>query len=260
VDLQLKGRSVLITGASRGIGRAIAQVMGAEGCNLHLAARSEELLSEVAAQIRSAHGVDVKIYPKDLSRQSEVEALGQACQDVDILINNAGDIPTGTLWDVDAATWRRSWELKVFGYIDLTRIILPRMYERKRGSIVNVIGVAAEVPNPNYIAGCVGNAALNTFTYVLGGESVQHNVRVNAVNPGPTMSDRHKAHLIERARRRFGDESRWAEMMADYPSGRSGTVEEVANAVAFLASDLSSNTSGASLRIDGGIWAAARKR
>lgn len=260
MDLKLKGRSALITGASRGIGRAVAEALGAEGCNLHLSARSAPLLAEVADKIRKDHGVEVDVHPHDLMQTSEVEALGRRCQDVDILVNNAGDIPTGTLQEIDSAAWRRGWELKVYGFIDLTRIILPRMYARKSGAIVNVVGVAAEVPNPNYIAGCVGNAALNMFTYVLGGESVQHGVRVNAVNPGPTMSDRHKSHLVERAKRRFGDENRWPEMMQDYPSGRSGTVEEVASAVCYLASDLASNISGASLRIDGGIWAAGRKR
>jgi NAD(P)-dependent dehydrogenase (short-subunit alcohol dehydrogenase family) len=260
VDLKLKGRSALVTGASRGIGRAVAEALGAEGCNLHLSARSAPLLAEVADKIRKDHGVEVSVHPHDLMQTAEVEALGRRCQDVDILVNNAGDIPTGTLQEIDSATWRRGWDLKVYGFIDLTRVILPRMYARKSGAIVNVVGVAAEVPNPNYIAGCVGNAALNMFTYVLGGESVQHGVRVNAVNPGPTMSDRHKSHLIERAKRRFGDESRWPEMMQDYPSGRSGTVEEVASAVCYLASDLASNISGASLRIDGGIWAAGRKR
>lgn len=260
MDLKLKGRAALVTGASRGIGRAVARTMAEEGCNLHLAARSAELLEEVASQLRAAHGVDITCHPCDLSRTADVERLGHACRDVDILINNAGDIPTGTLTGLDSSAWRKGWDLKVYGYIDLTRVILPRMYERRSGSVVNVIGVAGEVPNPNYIAGCVGNAALNMFTFVLGGESVRYGVRVNAVNPGPTMSDRHKSHLMERAKRRLGDDNLWPEMMKDYPSGRSGSVEEVSGMVAFLASDLASNISGASVRIDGGIWAAARKQ
>jgi NAD(P)-dependent dehydrogenase (short-subunit alcohol dehydrogenase family) len=259
MDLKLQGRSALITGASRGIGLAIARALGAEGCNLHLTARNESLLNEAAREIRAAHGVEVCVHPKDLTQSSDIEALGRACLDVDILVNNAGDIPTGTLQQLDGAAWRRGWELKVFGYIDLTRIILPHMYARRSGVVINVNGGAGEVPNSNYIAGCVGNAALNMFSFVLGGESVQHGVRVVAVNPGATMTDRHKSHLIERAERRFGDGARWPELMADYPSGRSGTAEEVAHAVAFLASDLASNISGTALRIDGGIWAAQRK-
>ncbi len=260
MDLKLRGRSVLITGATRGIGRGIAEVMAAEGCDLHISARTMDSLEAVARELRGRHGVMVACHAHEMNIPEEVEKLGHSCRDVDVLINNAGDIPTGRLTEIDSAAWRRGWESKVFGYIDLTRIILPQMYKRRSGNVVNVIGVAAEVPNPAYIAGCMGNAALNMFTHVLGGEAVEYGVRVNAVNPGPTMSDRHKSHLIERAVQRFGDADRWPEIMKDYPSGRSGSVEEVASLVAFLASDLSSNISGASVRVDGGIWAAARKK
>ena len=260
MDLKLRGKTALVTGASRGIGRAVAEVLAAEGCHLHIAARDKKMLDELAADLRRKHCVEVFVHARDLMQTEQVEALGRSCQLVDILVNNAGDIPTGTLLQVDSRAWRKGWDLKVYGFIDLTRSILPHMYERRSGSIVNIVGVAAEVPNPAYIAGCVGNAALNMFTTVLGGESVQYGVRVNAVNPGPTMSDRHKSHLIERAAKKFGDPNRWPEMMQDYPSGRSGSVEEVANTVAFVASDLASNISGSSIRVDGGIWAAARRR
>jgi len=260
MDLKLEGRTVLITGATRGIGRAIAEVMAAEGCELHISARRLDSLTVVAKELHDKYGVKVNVHAHEMNNPQEVEKIGQKCRDVDVLVNNAGDIPTGRLTDIDSMAWRRGWESKVFGYIDLTRIILPQMYQRRSGNVINIVGVAAEVPNPAYIAGCMGNAALNMFTHVLGGEAVEYGVRVNAVNPGPTMSDRHKSHLIERAVQRFGDPERWPDIMKDYPSGRSGTVEEVASMVAFLASDLASNISGASIRIDGGIWAAGRKK
>lgn len=259
MDLNLKGRSALITGASRGIGLAIAETLGAEGCHLHLAARSEERLRAAAERIGQAHGVRVSLHPGDLSDTATVVALGRACRDVDILVNNAGDIPTGSITDVDAAEWRRSWDLKVFGYIDLTREILPQMERRGSGVVINIAGVAGEIPNPNYIAACMGNASLIMFTECLGGESVRHGVRVVAVNPGPTMSDRHLAHAKERAQKQLGDPERWPELEAKYPSGRSGRVKEVADAVAFLASDLASHISGTSLRIDGGLRAHFRR-
>jgi len=243
----------LVTGASRGIGRAIAKALGAEGCHLHLAARSEAGLRAAADEIAAAHGVDVTIHPVDLSRPEPVAALGKACADVDILVNNAGDIPTGTLEGIDSATWRHGWDLKVFGYVDLTRAILPQMQARRQGVVVNVIGAAGESPNPHYIAGCMGNASLMMFTTCLGGESVRHGVRVVGVNPGATMSDRHLAHVKERAARTLGDAERWQELEAQLPSGRSSTVEEIADAVAFLASDRASHISGTTLRIDGGV-------
>ena len=255
MDLDLKGKSVLITGASRGIGHAIAEVMAAEGCNLHLAARDEARLKALAERLKREHGVEIAVYRRDLSLTSEVEALGKACQDVDILVNNAGDIPTGTLETIDTATWRKAWDLKVFGYVDLTRIIYPRMCARRSGVIVNIVGAAFKRPNPHYIAGCMANIALDMFTQCLGGESMRSGVRVVAVHPGPTTSDRHLAHVKERAQRELGDANRWQELHAKMPGGRAATVKEVAETVAFLASDRSSFTSGGSVIIDGGLMA-----
>lgn len=255
MDLGLKGKSVLITGASRGIGQAVAEGMAAEGCNLHLAARDETLLRALAERLTKKHGVEITTYRRDLSLTPEVESLGKACQDVDILVNNAGDIPTGTLATIDAATWRKAWDLKVFGYVDLTRIIYPRMCARHNGVIVNIVGAAFKRPNPHYIAGCMANIALDMFTQCLGGESMRSGVRVVAVHPGPTTSDRHLAHVKERAQRELGDANRWQELHAKMPGGRAATVREVAETVAFLASDRSSFTSGGSVIIDGGLMA-----
>lgn len=253
MDLNIRGRTALVTGASRGIGLAVAKTLGAEGCDLHIAARSEQGLRAAANEISTAHNVAVTIHPCDLSQADAVATLGQACADVDILVNNAGDIPTGSLESIDGDTWRRCWDLKVFGYVDLTRAILPRMQARKSGVVVNVIGAAAVSPNPNYLAGCMGNAALAMFTECLGGESIGHGVRVVGVHPGPTMSDRHFSHVKERAEKRFGDAERWTELEAALPSGRSSSVEEIADTVAFVASDRASHITGTTLLVDGGV-------
>ena len=254
MDLNLKGRSVLVTGSSRGIGLAIAEAFAAEGCHLRLAARDGERLKQVAGEIGRAHGVKVDTYPLDLSKHECVVELGASCREVDILVNNAGGIPRGTLQDVDSATWRRAWDLKVFGFIDLTRIILPQMCARGSGTIVNVIGSAGERADPNYVAGCVGNAALNMFVQCIGGETVRYGVRVAAVNPGPIMTDRFMQGMLWRAGKRFGDSGRWPEILTtDLPIKRAGTPEEVANTVVFLASDRASYISGAAIRVDAGF-------
>ena len=255
MDLNLKGKSVLITGASRGIGYAIAEAMAAEGCHLHLAARDEERLKALAERLTKEHGIKATIYRRDLSLTPDVVSLGKACAEVDVLVNNAGDIPTGTLETIDTQTWRKSWDLKVFGYVDLTRIIYPRMCARRSGVIVNIVGAAFKRPNPQYIAGCMANIALDMFTQCLGGESMRSGVRVVAVHPGPTTSDRHLAHVKERAQRELGDANRWDELHARMPGGRAATVKEVAETVAFLASDRSSFTSGGAVVIDGGLMA-----
>jgi NAD(P)-dependent dehydrogenase (short-subunit alcohol dehydrogenase family) len=255
MDLNLRGRTALVTGASRGIGLAIAKTLAAEGVSLRLVARDVERLSKVCSELGA------KPLPFDLSKAENIGALVEACGDVDILVNNAGGIPRGTIEDIDSATWRKAWDLKVFGYIDLTRAYLARMTKRGKGVIVCVIGAAADRPDPNYVAGCMGNAALNMLVQCLGGESVRDGVRVVAVNPGPIMTDRFMQGMHWRAEKRFGDKNRWPEILSsDLPMKRAGTVEEVAGAVAFLASDQASYISGEALRIDAGFMGALRTK
>lgn len=252
MDLKLRGLTALVTGASKGIGEAIAHEMAGEGCNLHLAARSKEQLDALADDLRKAHGVNVTVHARDLSKSAEVLGLAEAVGNPDILINNAGAIPSGNIQDVDEARWRAAWDLKVFGYVGLSRALLPKMYARGKGAIVCVIGSAGLNPNPNYLYGCMGNAALNMFVRALAMEAFNKGVRVVAVNPGATKSDRWVYLAKENARRRFGDPERFMELATDYPGKRPATVEEVAAAVAFFASERSSYTSGAQLTIDAG--------
>jgi hypothetical protein len=253
MDIDLKGKSALITGASKGIGFVIAEHMAAEGCNLHLAARDEEAMRKLADRLTREHGVKITVHRCDLGQKQQVEALGQTCTAVDILVNNAGDIPPGTLAEIDGDTWRKAWDVKVYGYVDLTRIIYPRMCERRSGVIINIVGTAARQPNHRYIAGCMGNIALNMFTQCLGGESMRHGVRVVAINPGPTVPGRHLPHVMARAKRLLGDENRWPELHAKFPAGRAGKASEVAEAVVYLASARAAFISGTALDIDGGL-------
>src|SRR5256885_12217597 len=147
MDLGLKGKTVLITGGSKGIGLACAMSFAAEGCDVHLAARTRELLETVRRTIRAAHsGVDVSLHAVDLRDGTALHDLATACGDSDILVNNAGDIPGGTIESLDESKWRHAWELKLFGYINLTRELFRRMKARKRGVIVNIIGMAGENP------------------------------------------------------------------------------------------------------------------
>src|SRR5262245_18049115 len=253
MHIDLKGKSVLITGASKGIGFVIAEHMAAEGCNLHLAARDEDAMRKLAGRLTREHGVKITVHRRDLGQKAEVEALGRACADVDILVNNAGDIPPGTLEEIDGDTWRKAWDVKVYGYVDLTRIIYPRMCARRSGVIINIVGTAARQPNHRYIAGCMANIALNMFTQCLGGESMRHGVRVVAINPGPTVPGRHLPHVMARAKRLLGDENRWPELHIKFPAGRAGKASEVAVAVVYLASGRAAYVSGTALDIDGGL-------
>jgi NAD(P)-dependent dehydrogenase (short-subunit alcohol dehydrogenase family) len=252
MDLQLKGQTALVTGASKGIGEAVARELAREGCNLHLAARSKDQLDALARQLAADHGVKVSTHACDLSKSAEVQALAEAVGAPDVLVNNAGAIPGGAIQDIDEARWRASWDLKVFGYVGLTRALLPKMYARGSGAVVCVIGSAGLNPTPTYIYGCMANAALNMFVRALAMEAFDKGVRVCAVNPGATMSDRWIYLARLNAERRFGDPERFMELATDYPGKRPATCEEVAAAVAFFASPRSSYTAGAQITIDAG--------
>ena len=155
MDLELSGQTALVTGASRGIGYAIAQGLVREGCHLQLASRTAADLESARGRLLQESKVSIDTHALDLGRSENVERLAAACADVDILINNAGAIPAGGLLDVNEARWREAWELKVFGFINLSRAVYARMRERRRGVIINVIGVSGERMRGNFIAGSV---------------------------------------------------------------------------------------------------------
>lgn len=257
MDLQLKGRTALITGGSRGIGFGVAQILAAEGCNLHLASRTAADLDAARSKITAAHRVEVTCHALDLSVGENAVKLARACGALDILINNAGAIPQGNIGALDDKTWRQAWDLKVFGFINLTREVYRAMCEAKRGVIINVIGTAGERPTAFYIAGSMANSALMTMSRALGAESPQYGVRVVGLNPTATATDRGVMRWRQQAQKELGDPERWREMTKGFPFGRPATVEEVANVVAFLASDRASYVSGTVVTVDGG--ASARK-
>jgi 3-oxoacyl-[acyl-carrier protein] reductase len=243
MELHLNGKRVLVSGASKGIGRACVEMFAAEGCTVLGASRS--IAPGPAARAT------------DLSQRGAAEALAAWAGDLDILVNNAGAIPGGDLLGVDEQTWRQAWDLKVFGYINLTRAVYAGMKKKGRGVIVNIIGSAGEKMNAAYIAGSTANAGLMAFTRTLGGASHADGVRVVGINPGPVSTDRLKSLFRQRAEAKFGDPERYPELFAGMSFGRPATPEEIAAAVAFLASPRSSYTSGCIVTIDGGLAARA---
>jgi hypothetical protein len=253
MDLKLSGRTALITGSSKGIGLSVAQWFAREGVNVCLVARSAELLDKEAVAIGKEAGVTVRTLATDLSDAGAREQVANTFSDIDILVNNAGAIPGGSLDDVQEPAWRAGWDLKVFGYVGLTRLYLRKMRERRRGVIINVIGLGGERLDATYIAGAMGNAGLMAFTRAIGGTSTEFGVRVVGVNPGPVLTDRVEVLGRKRAATLYGDENRWRESFARMPFGRPASCDEIAATVVFLASDLCSYTSGTIVTIDGGL-------
>ena len=245
MELGLSGKLAVVTGASKGIGAAIVRLLAREGCDVVLAARDGEALGAVAQSLSAESGRRAHVFAADLSRSEDVDRLAREWGHADILVNNAGAIPGGRLDEIDEARWRSAWDLKVFGYINLTRAIFRSMAARGSGVIVNVIGAAAQIKDPSYICGVTGNAALTAFTMSLGSDSHVKGVRVVGVSPGPVATERLLA-LTETVK-----------SSTARPFGRAAAPEEIASAVAFLASPASGYTSGTVLVVDGGISARA---
>ena len=253
MDLNLKRKNVLISGASKGIGLACAKGFAAEGCNLHLASRTEEDLLTAKAQINAISDVDVTIYPLDLSQSSNVDKLAKECSEIDILVNNAGAIPAGNIEAIDERRWREAWDLKVFGYINMTRQFYPLIKNNGGGVIMNVIGLAGVRVDRNYIAGSTGNASIIGFTNAMGAHALDEGMRVLGVCPGAVQTERITTMLKTRAKDEKGDEDRWQDYFSGMPLNRPALVEEVADVVVFLCSDRASWLTGTTINLDGGV-------
>jgi len=220
MDLRLKGKAVLITGGSKGIGLACAKAFAAEGCRVQLAARDKDRLAQAA----KALGGEVKTHSVDLRDAAALRKLAADCGELDILVN--------------------AWELKVFGFINFTREVYPRMKAKKNGVIINVIGMAAEHPSFEYICGATANAGLANFTRALGKGFATQGVRVVGVHPPSTRTDRIITLMKAQAKAKFGDESRYEELM-----GSVIEPEQVGDTVAFLASPRAGQLSGVVLNL-----------
>ena len=253
MDLELQGRRALITGASKGMGKAIALRLAKEGCNLYLTSRKLADLESLRDEIGRLYKVEIVLHACDMMASGAVAELAVACADADILVNNAGATPTGPIEEATEAKWREGLELKVIATAMLTREIYMRMCERKSGVIINVIGNCGERPDPDIIVATITNSGMMAFTRALGSISPSKGVRVLGVNPGPTLTDRLQLLMEKKAQDRTGDATRWSELVAPLPFGRAARPEELADMVVFAASARASYVSGTVLTVDGGV-------
>jgi 3-oxoacyl-[acyl-carrier protein] reductase len=249
MDLRLDGKTVLVTGGSKGIGAACARSFAGEGCNLVLIARDRGALESTANEIRARYPIKVKTSALDLRKASDVDHAIELVESVDILVNNAGDIPAGSIEKVDDATWRHAWDLKMFSYLSLTRAAFSAMKRKGAGVIVNVIGMAGERPNFDYVCGSTANAGLAAFTKAMGQGSIEHGVRVLGVHPPATRTERIEAVHRALAKTRYGDETRVADLYRDKVSTPAIEPEQVADTVTYLASPRASQISGIVLNL-----------
>ena len=253
MDLEISGKKALITGASKGIGRATAKALASEGCELILVSRTEKDLVGLKSSINKKTSTRVSIESLDLSISGTADQLANAYPDIDILVNNAGAIPGGSLEVIDEEKWRAAWDLKVFGYINMCRSFYKKMKLHNSGTIINIIGNAGDTRDPSYICGVAANASLTAFSQSLGSTSAKDGIRVLAINPGPIATDRMKMlmrHKLDQAGE--GDRAD-EELFSHLPFGRAGKPQEIAAAVCCLASEKSGYSSGSVMTIDAGL-------
>lgn len=253
MELNLQGSSALVTGASKGIGFAIAEALAREGVNLILISRSASELEKSKKYLQDKYQIAVRVIPLDLSDSQVIPSLIKEAKDIHILVNNAGAIPGGDLETVTEELWRKAWDLKVFGYINMTRAFFKMMKDRKKGGvIVNITGLSGIKLDANYIAGSSGNACLETFTRTAGAYSLDHGVRILSVSPGAVKTERLDTLMQNKAKKELSDASQWQSYYSNLPLKRPAEPEEVANLVVFLASNKASYISGVVYHVDGG--------
>ncbi len=257
IDLRLKDKVVLITGASRGLGAASARLLAAEGAKLVLASRNRADLDTLASELSKHHGTSCVVVPVDLTQESSADGAIKIAQEkfgrIDVLINSAGASQGGLFWELADRVWQESFELKVMGTIRMMRAVMPVMIAQKYGRIVNVVGNTGLQPSPRLLPGAAANAALLAITRGLGEEAAPHGVVVNAVNPGPTRTERWTT-LMNRLAQSSGRSV--AEVENDYasqiPLGKLGEPDDIAGLIVFLASDRAANMIGTAVTADGG--------
>jgi 3-oxoacyl-[acyl-carrier protein] reductase len=257
MELGLQNKVAVVTGGSKGIGRAVALGLAAEGARVAVVAREAGALDKTAAECRDRSRRDAVAVSADLSRLEEVERVVREVKDrfgrIDVLINNAGAIRGGNFLDIPDAQWGHDWNLKLHGYIRMARAVFPIMQAQGGGRICNIVGAAGRNPSPNYLTGGAANAALINFTKGLADLGAPSQILVTAVSPAATATERWDSMIAQQAAStgRSVEELR-AEAASSYKLGRIATSEDIADIVCFLVSARASFITGICVTVDGG--------
>lgn len=260
VDLALQDRVALITGGGRGIGRAVALALAEQGASVALCGRTPETLEQTADDIRAlgpqAWPIVADVTSLDDIRRFVGDAAAAAGR-IDILVNNAVSSISAPFDEQTDEHWRHHIDVKLMAYIRSAREVLPHMQSRRWGRIVNIGGMTARITAPLRITNGIVNAGVANFTKQLAGQVAAHNVTVNCVHPGSTVTERLKAGMERRARDAGVDITEIeAQSIAEIPLGRLIEPDDIARAVLFFCSPLADIVTGQSIAVDGGSAAA----
>jgi 3-oxoacyl-[acyl-carrier protein] reductase len=253
MDVNLAGRTAIITGASKGIGLAVATRFAASGAEVAIIARGREALDNAVKIIAENGRARVAAIQADVAvaadlRRAYDEAMTQFGK-IDIVVNNAGTSRTGAFEEITDEVWREDFDQKLFAAIRLTRLVWPQLKERRWGRVINTLNIGAKAPRPRSAPTSVTRAAGLALTKVLAGEGAPYNILVNALLVGFIEADQHV-----RAAEKTGIalEDYVNARTKDIPLGRIGRAEEFANIACFLASDAASYITGTAINVDGG--------
>jgi 3-oxoacyl-[acyl-carrier protein] reductase len=257
MDLGLKGKVALVTGGSKGIGRAVARALAQEGAKVAICARDKGPLDAAATEIAKATGSEVFGVAGDLTREADVRKIVDAAVGrfgrIDVLVNNAGAAPGGLLLDLTEEDWQKALQLKFMGYVRCMKAVIPHMLKQGGGRIVNVIGNDGVKPIGIELTPSAANAADLAVTVALAEQYGRQNICINAINPGPVATERWDQLIGGIASiRKIGVDEAQKRAEHSIPLGRICTPEEVANVVVFVASNRASFMNGAVINLDGG--------
>ena len=256
MDLELTGRHVLVTGGSRGIGLACAQAFLREGAQVSIVGRNPQHLEDAEHTLRQVPGARVAGFCADLrdaaAALAMVEAVESRVGPIDVLVNSAGAALRTPFAELEPAAWQAAMQAKFFTYVHVMDPVVKRMGARGRGAIVNVVGMGGKVPSRTHLAGGAANAALMLASAGLAAAYGPQGVRINAVNPSSTLTDRLAQGMAAEARlRQLSAQEVLRQATAQVPLGRLAAPQEVADLVLFLCSPRAAYVSGAIVAIDG---------
>jgi 3-oxoacyl-[acyl-carrier protein] reductase len=257
MDLGLKGKIALVSGASRGLGKAVAATLAAEGARVSLASRDPVVLEAAAREIEASHGAEVDFRPTDVTSEAEIAAWVEGAKErfgcIDILVANAGGPPSTRFESTELSMWRDAIELNLLSTILLCRAVVPHMKERRTGRIVAITSISVKQPVDGLILSNTARSGVTGLMKTLSNELGPFGIGVNVVCPGYTRTDR----LVELAakiseREGISEEAVQARWTSQIPMARLGAPEELAAVVAFICSERASYVTGTAIQVDGG--------
>ena len=259
MDLGLQDKVAIVMAASKGLGRACANALAAEGASVTIGARGAQALEETAQEIQRATGSRVLAVPTDVTRAGDVEAIVAATVRefgrIDILVNNAGGPPAGKFESFGDAQWQAAFELNLLSTVRLVRLVVPHMRKTGSGRIITIVSTSVKQPIDGLLLSNAIRSGVVGLAKTLSVELAPDNITVNNVCPGRILTDRfrHIYHIAERVQQGVSEEAALKEVARDVPMGRIGKPEELGAFVAFLASQQAAYITGTTIQVDGGL-------